>query len=445
MTNCPRQLTFSFHPRKDIVADFQGGQISSDAGLLPLIELDRRLGWTERVAGLLEDPRQAAKTEHELAQLLRQRFFGLIAGYEDCNDHTRLRDDPILKAAAGKPLENALASQPTFSRFENAVSAREVARISRLLPELFVQVHRGRKIKQIILDIDPTDDPCHGHQQLALFNGFYNQYMYYPLLVYERQSGMLLGARLQAGNAGAAKRAVSLLKPIIERLREEWPDVEIIVRGDAAFGCPQMYRFCEGNGVEYLFGLKASKPLQERTKWALEWVKGRFERDGRPCRHLGGFRYQAGSWKQSRRVLYKVEANEQGTNRRFMVTSRQGLPCQLWPEYNDRGTAETYIDEFKNGLEMDRLSCERFVANAFRLVLSAVAYNLLRVFRGALAGTELETASIETIRSRLIKIGARVRQTVRRIWVHLGSAFPLREVLARVVAAVAGIPPPVGT
>lgn len=445
MTDCPEQLTFSFHPSKDIVVDFEGGQISSDAGLLPVIELDRRLGWSAQLAALLHDDRQAAKTEHELPQLLRQRFFGLIAGYEDCNDHTRLRDDPILKVAAGKPLTKPLASQPTFSRFENAVTAREVAQINRWLPEQYVQVRRGRKIKQIILDIDPTDDPCHGHQQLALFNGFYGQYMYYPLLVYERQSGMLLGVRLQAGNAAAPKRAVSLLKPIVQRLRKQWPHVEIIVRGDAVFGCPRMYRFCEGNGLGYLFGLKASKPLQQQTKWALEWVKERFERDGRPCRHLGGFRYQAGTWQQQRRILYKVEANEQGTNRRFMITNRKGLPYHLWPQYNDRGTAETYIDEFKNGLEMDRLSCERFVANAFRLMLSAVAYNLLRVFREALAGTELETASIETIRSRLIKIGARVRQTARRIWVHLSSAFPLREVLARVVAVVQGIPPPVET
>lgn len=445
MTDCPDQLTFSFHSSKDIVADFQGGEISSDAGLLPLVELDRRLGWTAQIAALLHDDREAAKTEHDLPQLLRQRLFGLVAGYEDCNDHTRLRGDPILKAAAGKPLEKDLASQPTLSRLENAVTAREVAEINRLLPEQFIQVQGGVRPKQVILDIDPTDDPCHGHQQLALFNGFYDQYMYYPLVVYERDSGMLLGVRLRAGNAPGPKRAVQLLKPIIKRLREEWPDVEIILRGDSAFGCPKMYQFCEANDLGYLFGLKATKPLQERTDWALEWVQQRLERDGRPCRHVGGLRYQAGTWEWERRVLYKVEANEHGTNRRFVITNLKGLPCHLWPQYNDRGTAETYIDEFKNGLRMDRLSCEEFVANAFRLVLSAAAYNLMRVFRGALAGTELETASIETIRTRLIKIGARVRQTVRRIWVHLSSAFPLREVLARVVAAIRGLPPPVGT
>jgi hypothetical protein len=254
---------------------------------------------------------------------------------------------------------------------------------------------------------------------------------------------MLLGVRLQSGKSSAPKRAVKLLRPIIERLREEWPEVEILIRGDSAFGCPRMYRFCESNDLWYLLGLTATKPLQARTEWALTWVKERFERDGEPHRHIGGFVHQAGSWKRRRRILYKVEANGEGANRRFVVTNCRGLPAHLWPRYNDRGTAETFIDDYKNGLRMDRLSCSRFVANAFRLVLSAVAYNLLRVFRGALAATALENASIETIRSRLIKIGARVHQTARRIWVHLSSAFPMREVLARVVAAIQRVSPPV--
>lgn len=189
------------------------------------------------------------------------------------------------------------------------------------------------------------------------------------------------------------------------------------------------------------FGLLATNPLKKRTDEALAQVRERFERAGEPQRHVGGFYHRAGSWTRSRRALYKVEANAEGTNRRFGVTNLKGPATDLWPLYNDRGTAETFIDDFKNGLKMDRLSCKRFVANAFRLVLTSVAYNLMRVFRGALAGTELEAASIETIRSRLLKIGARVRQTVRRIWVHLSSAFPLREVLARVTAAVRSLSP----
>jgi hypothetical protein len=442
MTVRPAQLTFNFHACKDVVADFHGGQISSDAGLLPLIELDRRLGWTEQAARCLTDPRQQSKVKHTRLQLLRQRFFGLIAGYEDCNDHNRLKTDPILKAASNKPMDEDLASQPTFSRLENTATAREVTELNRLLCQQFIQVHGRQRLKRIVLDIDTTDDPCHGHQQRALFNGFYGQYMYLPLLVYERESGMLVGVRLQSGNASPVRRAVQLLKPIIKALRKQWPNAEIVLRGDAAFGCPQLYDFCEPRGLGYLFGLRATKPLKEHTNWALTWVKERHERTGGPQRHVGGFRHQAGTWPHERRVLYKVEANDEGTNRRFMVTNLKGLPAHLHPFYNDRGTAETFIDDCKNGLNMDRLSCGRFVANAFRLVLTALAYNLMRMFRGALVGTTLESATTETIRSRLIKIGARVRQTARRIWVHLSSAFPLREVLARVTAFVHGLSPP---
>jgi len=444
MTVRTKKITLLFHSRKEVVADFRGGQISSDAGLLPLVELDRRLDWTAQIAAQLDDPRQAAKTRHGMEQLIRQRLFGLVAGYEDCNDHNRLKKDPILKAAAGKPLEEDLASQPTFSRLENAVTQEEVDKINVLLCQQFLQVHRKRP-KRLVLDIDTTDDPCHGGQQLSLFNGFYKQYMYLPLLVYESQSGMLLGVLLQPGNASAAGRAVELLEPIIRQLRQRWPGVEIVIRGDAAFGCPALYDFCEGNGLGYIFGLKATKPLKEETEWALIWVKERHDRNGKPARHRGGFRHQAGTWPHRRHILYKVEAGAEGTNRRFAVTNCKGLPAHLWPFYNDRGTAETFIDDFKNGLKMDRLSCPRFVANAFRLVLTAAAYNLLRVFRDALVGTELESATTETIRTRLIKIGARVQQTVRRIWVHLSSAFPLRELLAHVTAAVQGLSPPAAT
>ena len=442
MTRCREQLTFSFHPSKQVVADFQGGRITSDAGLLPIRELDQRLGWTARVADILGDARQCGKVDHTILALVRQRLFGLVAGYEDANDHTRLRHDPVLKTLVGRDLDEPLGSQPTLSRFENAVTARQVAQLNRLLVEQFIQRHRRRRPKELILDIDPTDDPCHGHQQLALFNGFYDQYMYLPVLVFDRASGMLLGVRLQRGNAPAAHRVVQVLKPIVRRLRKKWPTLRIVIRADAGFATPVLYRFCERNRLDYLVGFAASKPLKNKTEWAVTWLQDRFERDGKPCRCRGGFRHQASSWKQPRHVLYKVEVNDQGTNRRFVITNRRGTPHHLWPIYDDRGTAETFIDDFKNGLSMDRLSCHRFVANAFRLMLAAVTYNLMRVFRTTLAGTELETASVETIRSRLIKIGARVRQTVRRVWVHLATAFPLAEVLKRAIALIAAMPPP---
>jgi len=441
MTDCPKQLTFDFHRRKAIVADFEGGLISSDSGLLPIRQLDQRLGWSAAVGDVLGDCRQAAKVDHDLLALVRQRLFGLIAGYEDANDHRRLRHDPILQAVADRDAR-ALGSQPTLSRFENAVDARQVAGLNRLLVKMFIQRLGRRRPGRLILDIDPSDDPCHGHQQLALFNGFYNQYMYLPNLVFERTTGMLLGVRLRRGNADAAHRVVQLLKPVIAALRKKWPKVEILIRADAGFATPVLYDFCEDNALEYLIGFKACEPLKQQTKWALDWLSERFQREGRPCKWRGGFTHQAGSWNHPRRILYKVEVSDQGSNRRFVVTNCRGTPHNLWPVYDDRGTAETFIDEFKNGLSMDRLSCRRFVANAFRLLLTAVAYNLMRAYRDMLAGTELETASIETIRSRLIKIGARVRWTVRRVWVHLAAGFPLRDVLARAHRAIRQLAPP---
>jgi len=441
MTDCPEQLTFDFHPRKAIVADFDGGFISSDAGLLPIRQLDQRLGWSAAVAEILDDARQPGKVEHRLPAVLRQRLFALIAGYQDTNDHTRLRHDAILQTVAADAAR-PLGSQPTLSRFENAVTARQVARINRLLVKMFLQRMGRKKPQQLILDIDPTDDPCHGHQQRALFNGFYGQYMYLPNLLFERTTGMLLGVRLRSGNVEAAHRVVQLLKPVVAALRKKWPDVEVLIRADAGFATPRLYRFCEGHGLKYLIGFKASEPLQQRTNWALEWLSERFQRDDQPCRWRGGFVHRAGSWKHPRRILYKAEVNDQGTNRRFVVTNCRGTPHDLWPVYDDRGTAETFIDEGKNGLSMDRLSCRRFIANAFRLVLTAVAYNLMRAYRDMLAGTELATASVETIRSRLIKIGARVRRTVRRVWVHLAEGFPLREVLTQAHRAILRLHPP---
>jgi hypothetical protein len=443
VTDCIAQLAFSFHKKRQVVADFSGGHLTSDAGLLPLRELDHRLGWTEAAIQLLTDKRNPSKVTHETTVLLRQRLFALIGGYQDANDHTRLRTDPALKLLCDRALsDDDLASQPTLSRFENSVTARQVARLNRLLVRQYLQLHRKEPPEDIILDVDPTDDPCHGHQQLALFNGYYDQYMYLPLLVFERRSGMLLGVRLRAGTAPAAKRVLQLLRPIVEQLQQAFPQTRIILRADAGFATPQLYDFCEERDLGYLIGFPANSVLQERTDWALPWLQERFAQDHLPHRWIGGFRYQAGSWGQERRILYKVEVNGEGTNRRFVLTNLQGLPCHLLPLYNDRGTAEGYIDQFKNQLFSGRLSCHRFIANSFRLMLSALAYNLLAAFRKLLQGTELQFASVETIRSRLLKIGARLQQTARRFWVYLASGFPWRELLVKLVRRLAGFHPP---
>lgn len=441
MTECSRQLTFEFYQDTKLVADFKGGQITSDAGLLAVRELGERVGWLEEAAGLLCDPRDRAKTQHDMLTLLRQRVFGLIGGYEDCNDHDRLRTDPVLKIIAGRaPTGAELASQPTLSRFENWASPREVAALGRLLVWHYIRLHRKRPPDEIVLDVDPTDDPCYGHQQLSLFNGFYDQHMYLPLLVFDRESGMLVGVRLRAGTAHAAHRILQTLGPIVGALKAAFPRTKIIVRADAGLAVPRLYEFCERQGLGYLIGIASNAVFTRQTDWALEWLCGRFERDGQCHRHVGGFKHRAEGWTCRRRVLYKAEVNGEGTNRRFVVTNLPGLPVHLFPRYEDRGTCETFIDQLKNALKADRLSCRRFASNAFRLIQFALAYNLVRVFATNLEGTPLQGATVETIRTRLLKLGARIEQSVRRVWVHIASGFPLREVLRTVLARIQQMP-----
>jgi hypothetical protein len=441
MTQCYRQLTFDFYHDKDLTADFKGGQITSDTGLLPVREMEEKLGWLTGAASVLSDPRDPDKTTHKLLPLLRQRVFGVIGGYEDCNDHDRMRDDPVLKLTAhATPTGGPLASQPTLSRFENWTSARDVVWLNRLLVEQYIKLHRDDPPEQITLDIDPTDDPCHGHQQLALFHGFYEQRMYQPLLVFERSTGMLLGVRLRAGNVSGDHRLLQLLRPIVDALKEAFPRAQIVVRGDAGLAGPRLYDYCENSDLRYAIGIQAYPPFKKHTDFQVRRMEERHERTGRPARHYSSLWHEADSWPHKRRVMYKVEVDSEGSSRRFVVTNMKGLPIHLYRFYSDRGTCETFIDELKNALDADRLSCRRFVANAFRLVMFALAHNLLRVYRTTLRGTPLEGASIETIRSRFLKVGARVRETVRRVWVHIATGFPYREVLAVVMERIRAMP-----
>lgn len=441
MTQCAEQLTFSFCDDKDLTADFKGGQITSDTGLLPIREMEEKLSWLTEAASVLSDPRDPDKTTHKLLPLLRQRIFGMIGGYEDCNDHDRMRDDPVLKLTAGMtPTGDLLASQPTLSRFENWTSARDVVLLNRLLVGHYIALRRDEPPDQIALDIDPTDDECHGHQQLALFHGFYEQRMYQPLLVFERSTGMLLGVRLRAGNVSGDHRLLQLLRPIASALKEAFPRAQIVVRGDAGLAGPKLYDYCEENDLRYAIGIQAYPPFKAHTDFDVRRMKERHERTGRPARHYSSLWHKAESWPHKRRVMYKVEVSSDEITRRFVVTNMKGLPIHLYRFYSDRGTCETFIDELKNALEADRLSCRRFVANAFRLVMFALAHNLLRAFRAKLRGTALEGASVETIRSRLLKVGARVTETVRRVWIHIATGFPYRDLLRVVMERIRAMP-----
>ena len=436
MTTRISQFSFSFYRRGPIHCDFSGGQITSDAGLLPLRAFDERHHLTRDWAALLSDPRQDDRVLHHSLTLLRQRIYQIVAGYEDANDADRLRHDPTLQIVADQKLGDALSSQPTLSRWENSPSARDLVRLNDGLLDFFIRVC-GEQVRQrgeILLDIDSTDDPTHGQQQLSIFNGAYGQHMYHPMLIFERHTGCLLAARLRPGNASSHARIVPMLLRLVPRLEAAFPGVPIRLRGDAGFALPLLYEFCEFFGIQYALGIPANAVFQRRAEPRQKRLARRYRRTQIPQRSFSSFRHRARSWSRQRRICYKAEHTASGTNLRFLVTNLQGRSRSIFQFYNDRGECENRIEEFKNGFAADRLSCHRFRANAFRLLLHSFAYNLVNLFRLHLPGS-LRSAQIETLRNQLFKVGARIRQTARCIRIHLASGWPFQSLFQTVALA----------
>ena len=428
MTCCIPQLSFSFYRHQPIRADFSGGQITSDAGLLPLRAFDQHHHVTHDLAQLLSDPREDDRVRHDSLRLLRQRIYQIIAGYEDANDADRLRHDPMLQIVADQKLGEALGSQPTLSRWENAPSPRDLVRLNDALLEIFIRVC-GDQVQgrgEILLDIDSTDDPTHGQQQLSFFNGAYGQHMYHPMLVFERHTGCLLAARLRPGNASSHARIVPMLLRLVPRLQTAFPNIKIKLRGDAGFALPLLYQFCEFFDIQYALGIPANQVFQRRAESRQKQLKRRYRRTQLPQRSFSSFRHRARSWSHQRRICYKAEHTVAGTNLRFLITNCSGPAATVFAFYNDRGECENRIEEFKNGFRADRLSCHRFLANAFRLLLHGFAYNLVNLFRLQLP-QPWRSAQIETLRARLFKLGARVRQTARCIRIHLATGWPFQS------------------
>lgn len=428
MTVCIPQLSFSFYRHQPVLADFSGGQITGDAGLLPLRAFDQHHRLTRDLAQLLSDPREEDRVRHDSLALLRQRIYQIVAGYEDANDADRLRHDPLLQIVADQKLGDALGSQPTLSRWENAPSARELVRLNDALLEIFIRVcgEQVRRRGEILLDLDSTDDPTHGQQQLSFFNGAYGQHMYHPMLVFERHTGCLLAARLRPGSASSHARIVPMLLRLVPRLQAAFPEVKIKLRGDAGFALPLLYEFCEFFGIQYALGIPANQVFQRRAEPRQKRLKRRYRRTQLPQRSFSSFRHRARSWSHQRRICYKAEHTAVGTNLRFLITNCTGRACEVFTFYNDRGECENRIEEFKNGFRADRLSCHRFLANAFRLLLHGFAYNLVNTFRLQLP-QPWRSAQIETLRARLFKLGARVRQTARCIRIHLATGWPFQS------------------
>ncbi len=430
MSKTACQESLPFHPDRKITLRFDGGKITSDAGLLLFYTLDKQHGISEGVSACLADSRDGRYVCHPMLEMIRQRLHQILAGYEDCNDADTLRQDPMLKTVCDRLPESDpdLATQPTLSRLENAVDRKDLMRLSRWLLKLYLRRLKKRRPEKIVLDLDSTDDRTHGQQEFAFYHGYYRSHILYPLLIFDAQTGDVLCAVLRPGNQGAAAHIVPILRRVVAAIRQQLPQVEIEIRADSGFATPRLYDFCESERLSYTIGLGRNPRLEQAVEPLLEHTQQQFDRSGEKQRKFDEFLYQAQTWEHSRRVVAKVEVNDVGINRRFVLTNRTDLSAQqLYDRYTERGQTENYIKALKLQLKMDRLSCHRFLANQFRLLLHAVAYQMFLILRDYLWGTPWQKLQVETLRRRILKIGARVHQTSRRIWVHFSSAYPEQQ------------------
>ena len=427
-------LTFGRLKRRVIEANFQGGALSSDGGLMLLREVDRKTGLSAAVAAALHDPRNVDFIVHELRDLVAQRLYGLCCGYEDLNDHAALRCDPLMQTAVGTDEE--LGSCPTLCRMERRANRADVLALNRVLVEQFIASHPAPPA-ELVLDIDASDIPLHGDQEGAEFHAYYDHYCYLPLYVYAGQD--MLACVLRRSRIDGAKHAAAVIKLLATRLREAWPEVRIVVRGDSGFCRQRLIRWCERHGVGYVIGVARNARLHKAVQaWESE-LEAAFVRDGTKQRTIREFRYAADSWNIERRLVTRLEFGAQGPNPRFVVTNLD-LPADALYDglYCQRGEAENRIKETQLDLFGTRASSQKFYANWLRCLFSALAYTLMqRLKTMALAGTELARASSATIRVKLLKIGAAMIRNTRRIRILFASHHPLCEVFLAAARALA--------
>ena len=446
-TDCNKPIVhFTPLARRQVLAEFDAGAISSDGGVLLLREVDRRINLLDRVNQLIPDPRDPLHIEHDQRTLIAQRVLAIACGWEDLNDHATLRNDLILQLATSRKASGSqgdvdpdrpLASASTLCRLENRIDRQTCVRINQLLVELFIESHKTPPT-QIILDFDATNDPVHGKQEGRFFHGYYDEYCFLPLYVFAGEQ--LLCAYLRPANIDGAKHAWAILALITKRLRQAWPGVKIIFRGDSGFCRWKMLRWCDRHGVDYIVGLAKNPALTKLSQTLMIRAENAFKETGQKQRLFGEFPYAAGSWDKPRRVIARIEHTEKGENPRFITTTLAGEGQHLYEQiYCARGEVENRIKEQQLGLFADRTSCHDFVANQFRLLLSSLAYVLIETLRRTcLATTELAQAQVSTIRLKLLKVGALVQRSVRRIVIHLSESFPMREVFQTLAATLSG-------
>jgi hypothetical protein len=444
MTDCITEpLLFSSLKRQNIQADFCGGRLTSDGGAVLLREVDRSVGLIDAINACIPDPRHPIFTVHSQRTLLAQRIFGIALGYEDLNDQQSLREDFLFQLLCERGIQKdmPLASPPTLCRLENRVDRKSLGRIAEVFIETFIRSYRTAP-EELILDFDPTNDPVHGNQEQRFFHGYYDQYCFLPLYVF--CGGQLLVAYLRPANIDGALHSRAILKLLVKRFRQQWPNVRIIFRGDSGLGRWKRMRWCDRHDVGYIIGLARNAVLEGLAKPWTERSADRFAQTKDKQRLFGEFTYAAETWDRERRVIVKAEHLNQGPNSRFVVTNLTGEPQKLYDDlYCQRGEAENRIKEQQLGLFADRTSCHDFVANQLRVLLSAAAYILLDTLRReALRETELAQAQVDTIRLKLLKIGARVVCSVRRVVIHLAEGYPLKELFARILGRLHALPVP---
>jgi hypothetical protein len=466
-------FSFDFLPSKPIEIEVSSSPLTSDAGLLPVRQFDQNLRLTEQLAAALDDRRDPALTRQSLLSMVRQRVYGILADYEDQNDHDTLRSDPVFKLVADRlPDDPDLASQPTLSRFENAVSIADLWRLRDVFVDLFLQSF-DKPPGHLTFDIDAFDDPAHGQQQLIMFHGYYEQFQYLPIAVTCAENDMALLIGLRHGTCDAFLGVDNDLRYLMGRLRAVWPDVHVHVRADSGLGVPLMYDVCRELRLSYTFGIGVNARLRAMSDDLMTKALEDYKKTGQPQRAFLLVDYQARSWSQSQPVVIKAEANPEGTNRRAVVTNRPGcrvLPSAIYDEYAMRGESENRNKELKVELHAGRLSDHRFVANFFRLYLHTAALNLLVRLRHAVA--EVPPQPVEphqpaglpsealdeparrkffnkrrdrdplgegfacTWRTRLIKVAAEVITRSRRVIVRLSGSWPHRDRFLKVSRTV---------
>jgi Transposase DDE domain group 1 len=427
MTDCATTgMRFGTQTALALEAAFDGGRITSDGGLVWLAEADSELGLCEAISEHVPEWRKR-RGRHSLESLVRQRVFQMACGYEDQDDADFLREDPLLKLSCGSlPQSGAdLASQPTLSRLENAATRRSCHRIAEALFELYLSERAsGGAPRKVLLDLDSTADPTHGDQEGSYYHGYYRQHIYHPLLVFDGESGHLITALLRAGNTHGSNWAVALLKRSVSRLRGRWPEAEIEIRADAGFALPALYDYCEAQSITYTVGLITNARLEGMAEDLMAKAKEGHEEIGEKAKLFSEGPYGAASWERRRRVVYKAEAMEKGTNTRFVLTTRTDGPKDLYEFYARRGESENWIKDLKVHMKADRLSCHRFISNQFRLLLHAAAYWLMDALRRKLVRGGARRMQLDSLRLVLIKIGGRVRELLTKVRLHLASGHP---------------------